>query len=62
MTIRAQNEDEKEIKTLERLQVGHRKSLGLDNPTMTPSAMSIEEFVCVFHIANLYLAEMNEIA
>ena len=60
MTIRAQNEDEKEIKTLERLQVGHRKSLGLDNPTMTPSVMSI--FCCVFHIANLYLAEMNEIA
>jgi hypothetical protein len=29
---------------------------------MTPAVMSVEEFVCVFHIANLYLAEMDEIA
>lgn len=62
MTIRTQNEEEKDIKALERLQVGHRQSLGFDNPTMTPAVMSVEEFVCVFHIANLYLAEMDEIA
>jgi hypothetical protein len=47
---------------LERLKVGHRKSLGLDNTTMNTIVMSVEEFVCVFHIANLYLAEMDEIA
>ena len=44
------------------LKVGTRMSFGIYDDKSLPQVMNLEEYVALFHIANLYMSEMYEIA